>query len=149
MTNEIQAYQHALAVWENFHSQSKCPVPDEESLTRRGASENSIDRVLRALPQGEQTPVAFGLFVRFGRNWSPLHQTSFLGEFLPGPSPEERNILKAAAKGAVKRPRKRPVTVEEFPSRIWKRAQASPKSRAAGQRWLAGLRCDAPPAQTI
>ena len=138
MTNEIQAYQHALAVWENFHSQSKCPVLDEESLTRRGASENSIDRVLLALPQAEQIPVAFGLFMRFGRNWSPLRQTSFLGEFLPGPSPVERNLLEAAAKGAVKRPRKLPVTVEEFPSRIWNRAQTSQSPRRlVSAAWLA------------
>jgi hypothetical protein len=37
----------------------------------------------------------------------------------------ERRLLEAAARGAVKCPRKIPVTVEEFPSRIWKRAQAS------------------------
>ena len=139
MTHEIKIYQHAFAVWENFRAQTKCPVLDEESLTRRTASENSIDRVIRALPQDERTPVAFGFFMRYGRNWKPLRQTTFLGEFLPGPSPVERRILEAAVKGTVKRPRRIPVTVEEFPSRIWKRAQASqsPK-RLVSAAWLAG-----------
>jgi hypothetical protein len=135
---EIQAYQHALAVWENFHAQSKCPVLDEESLSRRTASENSVDRVLRLLPQGERTPVAFGLFFRYGRNWKPVRQSVFLGEFLPDPSPVERRLLEAAAKGAVKLPEKLPVTVEEFPSRIWKRAQASHcPQRLVTAGWLA------------
>jgi len=138
LKTEIQAYQHALAVWENFHSLSKCPVLDVESLTRREASENLVDRVLRSLPPCEQTPVAFGIFIRFGRNWKPLRQTSFLGEFLPNPSPIERGILEAAAKGAVKRPRKIPVTVEEFPSRIWKRAQATQSpTRLINAAWMA------------
>ncbi len=125
MKPEIHAYQHALAVWENFHAQSKYPVMDEESLTRGAAKDHMLDRILRALPPGERTPTAFGLFVRFGRHWKPLRQASFLGEFLPGPSTVERRLLEAAAKGAVKRPRRLPVTVEEFPSRIWQRARAS------------------------
>jgi hypothetical protein len=137
---EIQAYQHALSVWETFHAQSKCPALDEEFLTRRAASDNSVDRVLRLLPQGERIPVAFGLFVRFGRNWKPVRQSVFLGEFLPNPSTVERRLLEAAAKGAVKRPRKIPVTVEEFPSRIWKRAQASQcPQRLVTAGWLASI----------
>lgn len=122
---EILAYQHALTVWETFRAELPCPPMDVESLTRRPASENMLDRVLRLLPPNERTPVAFGIFIRFGRNWKPLRQTSFLGEFLPAPTPVERRLLEAAAKGAMKRPGKIPVTVEEFPSRIWKRAVAS------------------------
>ncbi len=125
MKPEIRAYQHALSVWEDFHAQTKCLVLDEKSLSRSTAKDHMLDCVLRALPPGECTPTAFGLFVRFGSNWSPVRQTSFLGEFLPGPSTVERRLLEAAAKGAIKQPRKYPVTVEEFPSRIWKRAQAS------------------------
>jgi len=122
---EILAYQHALTVWETFRAELPCPPMDVESLTRRPASENMLDRILRLLPPNERTPVAFGIFIRFGRNWKPLRQASFLGEFLPAPTPVERRMLEAAAKGAVKRPGKIPVTVEEFPSRIWKRAVAS------------------------
>lgn len=138
MKPEIQAYQHALTVWESFHSRSKCPVLDEESLTRRAVSENSIDRILRAIPQDERTPVAFGIFMRFGRNWSPRRQSAYLGEFLPNPSSIERPILEAAATGALKRPRRIPVTVEEFPSRIWKRAQATQSpTRLINAAWMA------------
>ncbi len=138
MNPETQAYQHALAVWEDFHSQTKCPVMDDGCFSRWKASESFFDRILRALPECERMPVAFGLFARYGRNWKPARQASFLSEFLPHPSPVERGILEAAAQGAVKFPHKPPLTVEEFPSRIWKRAHASqnPK-RLITASWLA------------
>jgi hypothetical protein len=124
MTDEIQAYQHSLSIWERFQSESRY-VPDEASLLSGVPSVNLVDGFLRLMPPAERKPAAFGLFIRFARNWSPPRQSSFLGEFLPDPSPVERSLLEAAAKGALKPPCKLPVTLEEFPSRIWKRAQTS------------------------
>jgi hypothetical protein len=124
MIPEIQAYQHALFTWERFQSESRY-VPDEASLLSGTPTVNLVDSFLRLIPPAESKPAAFGLFIRFARNWSPLRQSSFLGEFLPGPSSVERRLLEAGAKGALKPPCKLPITLEEFPSRIWKRAQAS------------------------
>lgn len=138
MNSESKAYQHALSAWVNFHSQSKCPVFDEESLTRRVATENILDRILRALPPVERTPTAIGLFVRAARNWSSGRKSAFLEEFLPSPSPIVSDLLQASAKGEVNRPRRLPVTLEEFPSRIWQRAQASRSpERLVGAAYLA------------
>lgn len=123
MKPEIQAYQHALFIWERFQSESRY-VPDEASLLSGVPSANLVDGFLRLMPPAERKSAAFGLFIRFARNWSPLRQSSFLGEFLPGPSPMERRLLEAGAEGALKPPCKLPITLEEFPSRIWKRAQA-------------------------
>jgi hypothetical protein len=126
MHPEFQAYQHALSVWRNFHATSKCLMLDEESMSDTDVADSLQGRVLRLLPPVERRPVAFGAFIRFAKDWSPIRQSIFMGEFLPGPCTVERRLLEAAAKGAIPpQPRRIPVTVEEFPSRVWKRAMAS------------------------
>lgn len=125
MNLETKAYQHALSVWQNFHSTTRIPAVDGSLPTRRIAWEDYQDRILRALPPVERTPSAIGLFVRNARRWSTERKRGVLAEFVPSPPPAVGEFLKAAAMGAVIRPRKLPVTLEEFPSRIWQRALAS------------------------
>ena len=50
---------------------------------------------------------------------------SVLIEFFPDPSAVERYLLEATASGALESPESLPVTIEEFPSRLWNRAIAS------------------------
>jgi hypothetical protein len=122
---ETIAYQHAGRVWEEFHAESTRLNLGERLQDLESCPSAEIAEALRILPGGERTPVAFGVFLHAASHWTPLEQTVFLGEFLPGPSVVERRILEAAARGALKAPEKLPVTLEEFPSRIWQRAIAS------------------------
>lgn len=125
LPEEIQAYQQALATWQAFHETVRHPFPDERALATGAVSEDQQLAFLRALPAVERRPAAFGVFVRSAGNWSPLRQSMFLGEFIQGPLQIERRLLEAAARGAQEVPRRMPVTIEEFPSRIWKRALES------------------------
>lgn len=113
---------------------------DAESLSRKADSENMFDRVFRALPLSERMPVAFGFYILYSRNWRENRKASFRAEFLPDPSPVERGILEAAERGDLKFPHKLPVTLEEFPSRIWQRARASQHTdRLINAGWLAWI----------
>lgn len=122
---ESHAYQHALSVWMNFHAASKRLMRNDESAPEANSPETLLGLVLPILPPGERRAAAIGTFVRFGGGWSPIRQSTFLGELIPGPNAAERRLLEAAARGAISRPQRIPVTLEEFPSRIWKRAMAS------------------------
>jgi hypothetical protein len=138
MNLETKAYQHALSVWQNFHSTTRISAVDGSLPTRRIAWEDHQDRILRALPPVERTPSAIGLFVRNARRWSTERKREFLTEFVPSPPPVVGEFLKAAAMGEVIRPRKLPVTLEEFPSRILQRALASGyPERLVGASYLA------------
>ena len=102
----------------------------------------AIVTALRVLPPLERTPVAFGVFLQAARHWSHVEQALFLGELMPEPSTVELHILKAAACGALLVPAKFPVTLEEFPSRIWQRALASGKPariESAGHQAVAAM----------
>ena len=125
MKPEVQAYQHALTQWNAFHANTSAPSLGECLLQFQTSPPDEIASLLRLLPAGERTPVAFGVFFKGARHWRPIEQTVYLGEFLSGPTPVERRLLEAAARGALPCPEELPVTVEEFPSRIWQRAQAS------------------------
>lgn len=125
MSPEIQAYQHARSTWERFRATFRFTAAEAESLFCEEPTGELVDRFLLALPPDERRPVAFGFFLRHAGRWSPLRQSSFLGGFLPAPLAAERTILEAAVRGVPDRPGRLPVTLEEFPSRIWKRALAS------------------------
>lgn len=138
MNLETKAYQHALSVWQNFHSTTRISTVDGSLPTRRIAWEDHQDRILRALPPIERTPSAIGLFVRNARTWSTDRKRGFLAEFVPSPPPVVGELLRAAAMGEVIRPRKLLVTLEEFPSRIWQRTLASRSpERLVGASYLA------------
>ena len=125
MNISVQAYQHALCQWQAFNASTSSPGHGDCLWQCETRAPEEISRLLRLLPAGERRPVAFGVFFKVAGHWSPLEQTVFLGEFLSGPSLLERRLLEAAARGALHCPEKLPVTVDEFPSRIWQRAQAS------------------------
>ena len=125
MNIPVQAYQHALCQWQAFNASTSSPGHGDCLWQCETRAPEEISRLLRLLPGGERRPVAFGVFFKVAGHWSPLEQTVFLGEFLSGPSLLERRLLEAAARGALHCPEKLPVTVDEFPSRIWQRAQAS------------------------
>ncbi len=122
---ESIAYQCALKRWEEFHT--ACTGSNLASCLRDQETTPPEDMAiaLRVLPASERVPVAFGVFLRASKQWSGAGRASFRGEFLPDPSPIEREILDAAERGVLQMPEKLPVTLEEFPSRIWQRAQAS------------------------
>lgn len=141
---EATVYQHALRQWEEFHAASSNVNLGGCLRDLEGTAPADLAHALRILPANERTPVAFGVFLQAASRWSPLEQTVFLGEFLPRPSTVGRRILDSAAPGALEAPAKLPVTLEEFPSRIWKRAIASGSPRrianAGHQAVLAMLR---------
>jgi hypothetical protein len=122
---ETIAYQHARRAWEEFHAKSTQLNLGERLQNLESTSSAEIAEALRILPTWERTPVAFGVFIDAASRWSPHQQTVFLDEFSPDPSAVERCILEAAAFGTLKAPEKLPVTLEEFPNRIWRRAIAS------------------------
>lgn len=120
----VLAYQHALTQWKAFHANTSAPGLGECLWQCETSPPDEIAGLLRLLPTGERTPVAFGVFFKGARHWRPIEQTVYLGEFLSGPTPGERKLLEAAVRGVLPCPEKLPVTLEEFPSRIWQRAQA-------------------------
>ena len=118
-------YQLALQRWQAFQAQSTDVELRACLRNPEATAPAKMAAALRVLPPLERFPVAFGVFLSAARHWRPLEQTVFLGEFLPAPSDIERHILEAAARGTWIVPEKLPVTLDEFPSRIWKRAVAS------------------------
>ena len=121
----VEAYQYALSQWEAFNAATSSHALVHCLWPAESPPPGQISKILRLLPAAERTPVAFGMFFREGGRWTPIEQTVFLGEFLSGPTPLERQLLEAAARGALPYPENLPVTVDEFPSRIWQRAQAT------------------------
>ena len=124
-TPEANAYQNALRTWEAYHARSTELNLGDCLRDLDTTSLGQIAEALRVIPSSERGPVAFGVFVKAAASWRPIEQTVFLGEFLSSPSKPERRILEAATRGAMKTSDRLPVTIEEFPSRIWKRAIAS------------------------
>ena len=125
ITQHAVVYQHALQQWKDFQTQSTAVELSECLSNPETTAPSKMAAALRVLPSLERYPVAFGVFVSAARHWSPLEQTLFLGEFLPGPSVVESHIIKTAARGRWIVPEKLPVTLDEFPRRIWQRAVAS------------------------
>ena len=125
MTQEVHAYQHALRIWKDYHTRTSGSGLADRLHHPNEASPEQLAELLRWIPGAERAPVAFGCFLKGAGKWRPLQQTGFLGEFLSSSGPMERGILEAAARGALKYPENLPLTLEEFPSRIWKRALAA------------------------
>lgn len=125
LASETIAYQHAFQTWTKFHAETTRLKLGERFLNLESTSIEGISEAIRILPPGERLPVAFGVFLMAAGHWNPSGQAAFLGEFLPCPSEIERGILETARRTAVEPPAKLPVTLEEFPSRLWKRAMAS------------------------
>jgi hypothetical protein len=127
MTHEPEslAYQAAFNQWEEFQSKATDLGLGARLRALETTPASDIAMALHALPPAERAPVAFGVFLTAAHRWRPCEQSVFLGEFLTAPSAVERYILEAAARGVLKPPAKLPVTVEEFPSRLWHRAVAS------------------------
>lgn len=125
MKQETKAYQNALSIWKDFHARTRGPDLDREMPDRRVAFETFQERILRAVPPVEREPSAVGMFIRSARKWSMDRKKRFLGEFLESPSPGVWDLLEAVSKAETVRPPRLPVTLEEFPSRIWQRALAS------------------------
>ena len=141
---ESIAYGYAHNQWERFHASASDLKLGELLQNLEAAPSDKLAAALRVLPALERVPVAFGVFIQMAGCWSPMEQTLFLGEFLPGPSAVERRILEAAARGALKVPGNLPVTLEEFPSRIWQRALASgnpARIEAAGHQAVRAMVC--------
>ena len=122
---ESLVYQRAFNEWETLHARTNELHLRDVLMDPDDTPVSGIAAALRALPPPERFPVAFGVFLRSASRWSSIEQTVFLGEFLPGPTAIERRLLEAAARSALTMPEKLPVTLEEFPSRIWKRSVAS------------------------
>jgi hypothetical protein len=122
---ESIVYQRALNEWETFHARTNELHLGDVLLNPDDTPASGIAAALRVLPPAERSPVAFGMFLKSASRWSSIEQTVFLGEFLPRPTVIERRLLEAAVRGVLTVPEKLPVTLEEFPSRIWKRAIAS------------------------
>ena len=124
LTPEAAAYQHAFAEWRAFRSRTFATglltvirnpvVTDPEEITE----------ALRVLPAGECRPLSFAIVMKAGGAWSSATLDRFLGEFLPALSPIEHHTLEANVSRRAVAPEKLPVTVENYPSRIWQRALA-------------------------
>lgn len=125
LASETIAYQHAFQTWTKFHAETTRLKLGDRLLNPGSTSIEGISEAIRILPPGERLPVAFGVFLMAAGHWSPSGQAAFLGEFLPCPSDIESGILETARRTAVEPPESLPVTLEEFPSRLWKRAMAS------------------------
>ncbi len=125
MNTVVNAYQYALSRWQAFHAATSAPSLGESFWEFETSPPEEISNILRCIPIGERTPVAFGVFFKGATRWSHFGQTMFLGEFLSNPSQLEQGLLETAARGALRCPDRLPVTVDEFPSRIWQRAQAT------------------------
>ncbi|MEI7910586.1 MAG: hypothetical protein WCK77_13195 [Verrucomicrobiota bacterium] len=121
----VEAYQYAVSQWEAFNAATSSPDLWDWFWSEETSEPGDISKLLRLLPAAERTPVAFGMFFMEASAWPPIEQTVFLGEFLSGPTTLERQLLEAAARGALTCPDNLPLTVDEYPSRIWQRAQAT------------------------
>lgn len=122
---ETVAYQGARLAWEEFYTKSTQMNLGERLRDRDSFSSAEIAEALRILPACERTPVAFGVFIDVANRWSPYEQTVFRNEFFPDSSAVEHRLLEAASSRAMESPAWLPVTLEEFPSRLWKRAIVS------------------------
>ena len=124
MTHEPETtlYQNSLRTWEIFHARSTELDLGKRLRDLEAPTFGQIEEALWVIPSAERTPVAFGVFLQAAAGWSAIEQTHFLSVFLAASSKPVRRILEAAVRGALKTPDHLPVTLEEFPSRIWKRA---------------------------
>lgn len=118
-------HRHALACWQAFHAAAVTPDAADSLRRARSISPAVLASILRPLPACERRPVAFGVFLRAGGKWRTVDQAVFLAEFMDAPTLVERRLLEAAASGTLPLPRRLPLTLDEFPSRIWQRAVAS------------------------
>lgn len=121
----LAVYQHAMRCWQSFHAAAVTPEAADLLRRSRSISTAALADILRPLPACERRPVAFGMFLRAAAMWEASARAGFLVEFLDAPTPAERGLLEAAAMGALPVPRHLPLTLDEFPSRIWQRAVAS------------------------
>jgi hypothetical protein len=77
------------------------------------------------LPEGEREPVAFGIYLGGSAGWNAAEREHFRRRFLFGCESAALEVLGKADHGKFQAPVRVPATLEEFPSRIWKRALAS------------------------
>jgi hypothetical protein len=122
---ESLAYQNALTCWRDFEEIART-VRLDDLLHRPDAFGTPVYiEALNLLPPQERRPVAFGELAGHANEFSPQDFTRIRERILPDASAFELDTLEAVKNGSLPLPDKLPVTLEEFPSRIWQRAMAS------------------------
>ncbi len=124
LTPEAAAYQHAFAEWRAFRTRTFATGLLTVIRNPAVTDPEEIGEALRVLPAGECRPVAFAIVMKGGGAWSSATLDRFCGEFLSALVPIERQTLDASVSRRVMALEKLPVTVENYPSRIWQRALA-------------------------
>lgn len=122
---ESLAYQKALGHWQHFQAAAKNLRLDKILCESSAYGSLEYIEALNFLPFAESRPVAFGTLARFATKFSPQHHARIRELILPDASLVELEALEAVKMGTLALPDKLPVTIEEFPSRIWQRAVAS------------------------
>lgn len=126
---ESLAYQNALGYWQDFQETAKTVRLDLMLLRPGVFGKPGFAEALLLLPPAERRPVAFGELARHANDFSPQDYLRIREEVLPDASALERETLEGVKIGNFPLPDKLPVTLEEYPSRIWQRAVASGSSR--------------------
>jgi hypothetical protein len=122
---ESLAYQNALGRWRDFQEVAKTMQLDK-MLCRTGAfGRPAYVEALNLLPPAERRPVAFGELARYANEFLPQDHARIRELILPDASACELDTREAVKNGSLSLPDKLPVTLEEFPSRIWQRAMSS------------------------
>lgn len=130
MEPTTHAYHHALSVWLEFQNQTQAYLINQRvALEQPEEPMVMLERVLPFLPLAERVPSAIGLFIQASSTWCPVKARTFREEFLPSPCSRVAELLDMAAAGQLPIPVQLAITLEEFPSRIWLRAQARPSLR--------------------
>lgn len=122
---ESLAYQNALGRWRDFQEVAKTMRLDKMLCKPDAFGSPVYFEALNLLPPTERRPVAFGELARHANQFSPQDHARIREVILPNATAFELDTLDAAKKGNLSLPDKLPVTLEEFPSRIWQRALAS------------------------
>ena len=122
---ESLAYQNALERWQDFQEIAKTTRLDQMLCSPEAFGTATYAEALNLLPPNERRPVVFGELARNANGFSPQNYASMREQLLPDASAFELDALDAVRKGEISMPGKLPVTLEEFPSRIWQRAVAS------------------------
>ena len=125
MNDPVSIYSRSRAGWRAFHL-STCEGHHAARLRRfREVSASKLGDTLGLLPAGEREPVAFGIYLGAASGWNAEERERFRRHHLSRCHPAAAEVLDGADRGTLAAPGRVPATLEEFPSRIWKRALAS------------------------
>lgn len=89
--------------------------------------------MMRLLPRQERTPILLGILIEQQERLNPKTAADLCHTIDPDLPKQERDVFETIIQSGIIRSCRLPITLEEFPSRIWRRALASGSlKRAAG-----------------